>query len=228
MNSTNDVALNEQAPLVVHVHDRSAGPLDWEAARPFVEVAEPLRMGQAWMEQPHPGFRPATVWLWKAGDEFLVAAELEDADIFNQAKEFNAPMFRHGDVFEIFVRPAGQDAYFEFHVSPDNQLFQLRLPSAEAREANRGKPLPADWFIEGWKIESRVWMDQEAGRWRVMARLPVARIAERDDAPGDWLFSFSRYDYTRGEEEPVYSSTSPHQKLDYHRQMEWRRVRWTP
>jgi hypothetical protein len=32
---------------------------------------------------------------------------------------------------------------------------------------------------------------------------------------------FSRYDYTRGMGEPVLSSTSPHRRLDFHRQHEW-------
>jgi hypothetical protein len=45
-------------------------------------------------------------------------------------------------------------------------------------------------------------------------------------ASAEWLFSFSRYDYTRGRGEPVISSTSPHAAPAFHRQQEWGRLRF--
>jgi hypothetical protein len=44
----------------------------------------------------------------------------------------------------------------------------------------------------------------------------------------DWLFSFSRYDCTRGLAVPVISSTSPHAAPSFHRQQEWGTLRFVP
>ena len=59
--------------------------------------------------------------------------------------------------------------------------------------------------------------------WRVVARVPFAVVMETESfQPGcRWKFSFSRYDYTRGRAKPVLSSTSPHLRLEFHRQEEW-------
>ena len=62
----------------------------------------------------------------------------------------------------------------------------------------------------------------ETGLW------PALRI-ECDSAPvvyPQWLFSFARYDYTRDENGPILSSSSPHAKLGFHRQQEWERIRF--
>jgi hypothetical protein len=150
---------------------------------------------------------------------------LEDEDIYNEEPARNAYFFKEGDVFEIFVRPETQDAYFEFHIGPDNQQLQLRIPSAEAF-ANQ-----VDGECEGWKIagplmQSWVQVDAPNGVWRVLALLPFDYIVEEAQKSQDWLISFCRYDYTRGVKKPVISSSSPHAKLGFHRQHEWTRLRF--
>lgn len=162
----------------------------------------------------------------KAGwtpEALIVHAELEDSDIFNPELRFNAPSFMKGDVFEMFLRPSDQQAYFEFHVTPENQRFQLRIPSAQEFSTPRSEPgIPPDWFVERM-IESRVRVDAAAGRWEVVAVIPFDLVCETSrPGPGTrWLFSFSRYDYTRGRAQPVLSSTSQHAILNYHRQEDW-------
>ena len=42
---------------------------------------------------------------WR-NDALLVYTVLEDCDIYNDEREFNALSFLRGDVFEIFLRPA--------------------------------------------------------------------------------------------------------------------------
>ena len=61
-----------------------------------------------------------------------------------------------------------------------------------------------------------------AKRWEVAVEIPFFMVNEVFlPQPGDrWLFSFSRYDYTRGQEKPVLSSTSPHAVLNVHWQVE--------
>jgi hypothetical protein len=178
-----------------------------------------------------PGFRPMRVKTGWTRDAWYVHAEIEDADIFNPEKQFNALSFMKGDVFEIFLRPCDQDAYFEFHVTPENQKLQLRFPSSAELAAPRAQPgLPPEWFISHRVIESRVRVNTATQRWEVAAEIPLDLICEasRPQSGSRWLFSFSRYDYTRGREKPLLSSTSPHTVLNFHRQEDWGELRFIP
>jgi hypothetical protein len=196
----------------------------WEDIEKAFGAAEPIRMCQGWRDVPDEDLRPATVRTGWTAQSLLVFAVLEDADIFNPVTVFNEPAYERGDVFEIFLRPFGQDTYYEFHVSPRNQRFQLRIPSADSFKTPKTEPgIPKAWFLNDWQIGSRVHLEQDRQRWSVLAEVPAARVTEgRGLKAGDeWLFSFSRYDYTRGRATPVHSSTSPHTALNYHRQQEW-------
>ena len=178
---------------------------------------------QGWRDQPEPGFQPARVELRASGEALEVEALLQDEDIHNPVTGFNEPAYLQGDVFEIFLRPVNQRAYLELHVGPANQVFQLRIPSAERFAATRGTHEPwRAWLITQPCFESRVVCPTDRSAWRVQARIPTAAIAEQAVRSGDrWLFSFSRYDYTRGRPEPVLSSSSRHREVNFHRQQEW-------
>ena len=183
---------------------------------------------QVWRAEPEPEFRPMRVKAWWTREAMYVYGELEDVDIFNPEKRFNAPSFQSGDVFEIFLRPCDQESYVEIHVTPENQKLQLRIPSAREFSEPRAKPgIPPEWFIDR-VIESRVRVNAVAQRWEVAVEIPFSLVCEASlPKPGDqWLFSFSRYDYTRGREKPVLSSTSPHKVLNFHRQEEWGELRF--
>jgi hypothetical protein len=73
------------------------------------------------------------------------------------------------------------------------------------------------------QIDTRVRVEGTQGRWWVLAAIPADMVADSGVlGPGSrWLFSFSRYDYTRGKPAPVLSSTSPHREVNFHRQQEW-------
>ncbi len=184
---------------------------------------------QAWLAEPETEFRPMRVKVGWTRDALYVYAEIEDLDIFNPEKRFNEPSFMSGDVFEIFLRPCDQESYVEIHVTPENQKFQLRIPSAREFVSPRAKPgIPPEWFVDR-VIESRVRVNPTAQRWEVVAEIPFDMVCEVFlPQPSDlWLFSFSRYDYTRGREKPVLSSSSPHAVLNFHRQEEWGEMRFT-
>jgi hypothetical protein len=196
---------------------------DWDAATRPLASAPQVILRQGWADQPSPDYRPARVRVGYTKGALILLAELEDADIFNPATELNEPSFLRGDVLEMFLRPVTQDAYYEFHVSPQNQKFQLRIPSAAAFQ----KPPPDNGESRKlWNpmFESRVRVLSEQQKWQVLAAVPF-RSVEESVAPGHedvrWLFSFSRYDYTRGHEHPALSSTSPHPFASFHRQTEW-------
>ena len=189
---------------------------DWPAGG----LDELLR--QAWRSEPEAGFQPGRVRFAITTRVIRVRAVLEDRDIYNGAAGFNQPVFQMGDAFEMFFRPAGQAAYLELHVGPGNQQFQLRIPSAERFAARRGEPEAwREWLLPAppcFTSQVRV----EPGRWEVEAQVPVEAIAVAPVRAGDrWLYSFSRYDYTRGQAQPVLSSSSLHRERNFHRQQEW-------
>ncbi|MEI6083813.1 MAG: carbohydrate-binding family 9-like protein [Verrucomicrobiota bacterium] len=182
-------------------------------------TAESIGFQQAWLPSPQPELRPTTVRTAWRDDALLVQAELSDADIFNPVTGFNSMFYEKGDVFEIFLRPTTQDAYSEIHIGPDNQKLQLRFPRAGILGT---RPIQ-EFLISNPVIVSRVELLPAQNLWKVSAEIPFALVQEAGPVrPGtQWLFSFSRYDYTRGQVQPVLSSSSPHQKLNYHRQEEW-------
>lgn len=179
--------------------------------------------GQAWRKTTHPAFRSATARAGQRSGALWILAELEDADIFNPEARFNQPFYLSGDVFEVFLRPETQDAYSEFHVGPANQRFQLKIPSAKVFLDKCEEPEPwRNWVIAEPLFESWTWIEPQLERWFVLARIPFASISQATVQPGArWFYSFSRYDYTRGQPDPVHSSTSPHRELSFHRQQEW-------
>jgi hypothetical protein len=203
---------------------------DLEGARRAFERAAPISLHQFWLAALDPAFAPATVRVGWRGDSLLVFAELTDADIFTAATHDNQAFWELGDTFEIFLRPVEQHAYVELHVAPNNHHLHLRFPHASwlARtppEEVFGHALrPPDAF------ESHVWVNADHRRWSVLARIPAAAVCDRPGplAGAEWLFSFSRYDYTRGRGDPVISSTSPHAAPSFHRQEEWGRLRFRP
>jgi hypothetical protein len=180
----------------------------WEPTIAALRDAQPCRLGQAWLPTPQKEFRPATVRTGWTDTDLVVFAELEDADIFNPVTGLNALSFQHGDVFEMFLRPVEQTAYCEFHVSPQNQKLQLRFPSSQAFRAPRENPgIPPAWMISKRQIASQVRVEAERNLWSVLAAIPVDMVADsgRVEPGSRWLFSF----------------TSPHPQINFHRQEEW-------
>jgi hypothetical protein len=187
-------------------------------------VSEPvLTLRQNW--------NPASVLLGGAvrfawnGKSLLLHATLPDRDIFNPVTRFNQPAFLAGDVFEIFLRPLNQAAYYELHISPTNHRYQARFPKnrAEARTGETVEPTTVNI-----PLHSEVRIDNVAARWEVLAEIPLAPLCESAplSASSEWLVSFARYDYTRTDNGMTAElfSTSPHAELSFHRQHEWSSV----
>lgn len=183
--------------------------------------AEPvLTLRQAW--NPASSLLGGTVRFAWNGASLLLHATLPDRDIFNPVTRFNEPAYLAGDVFEIFLRPLNQTAYYELHISPTNQRYQARFPKnrADALPGETVEPTTVDFLIR-----SEVRIDRAAARWEVFAEIPLEPLCE--SAPlstsTEWLVSFSRYDYTRTENGMTAElfSTSPHSELSFHRQHEW-------
>jgi hypothetical protein len=206
---------------------------DWSAVEAAFSGAAFAPLVQAWSETPSPDFRPGRAAAAWTDRSLVVFADLEDREIFNDlpAAEFNRLALDHGDVFEIFLQPEGQKSYYELHVSPVNQKFQLRIPYPgifdELRAAagfKGGADVTSEWVVESPVIDSRVRLFPEREHWQVVVEIPFNLVMENALHPAAgarWRFSFSRYDRDRDKKEPVYSSSSPHPEINYHRVQDW-------
>ena len=198
---------------------------DWPEIHRLFEPLPAWKLQQGWLSKPTPSYLAGTFKAGSWSDALVVYAELHDRDIFNPVTKFNEVAFTEGDAFEMFLRPEGQAAYFEFHVTPRNQKLQLRIPSAEWFSSPRKKT--HDEFFNASRVarplfDSRTLVCAEKHKWYVVAVIPFASVVEGEPSLAtQWRFSASRYDYTRGHEKPVLSSTSPHVRCNFHRQEEW-------
>ena len=201
---------------------------DLNSVRQSFRDAASCTLRQAWLTKPETDFAPAIVRTgWRAGS-LLVFVELTDADIFTRATKPHERLWELGDTFEIFLRPVEQRSYVEFHVAPNNLRLQLRFDDADAVELARKTDSLESAFIRNDIFYSKTWVLPEVGCWFAFAEIPVKAVSENPKPlrGSEWLFSFSRYDYTRGHKEPVISSTSPHTKPDFHCQFEWGTMRF--
>ena len=168
--------------------------------------------------------------LWDS--EYLYfTAEMEDADLFADVTEHDGDTW-YNDVWELFLKPAGDHGYYEFHVNAANTKFDLYLP-------HRGA-----WLVQRLRrahefhIESNVTRrgtlndltDRDEG-WTVEGRIPWSDFKMSGGAPkpGDtWTFALCRYDYSVGAEKPELSSTAPYRRLDFHRHEDFVYLRFVP
>jgi len=170
-----------------------------------------VMMRQAWLPEPEQGFLPAEVRAGFGKNSLLVWATIPDGDIFTYVTSANQRTWELGDVFEIFLKPEGEDFYRELHITPAN----IRTQLAFAAEGTPGEFLPDGIF------ESRVWLDSDC--WHVLASVPSNVVTGRTKiSRGEkWRFSFCRYDAFRNGRGPIISSTSPHPVPKFHRPAEW-------
>lgn len=188
----------------------------------LMSFAPAVTLGQSWRDKTEKELQPARIRWARKGDQLWILAELRDKDIFNPETGENKPFFQKGDTFEIFLQPEGSQPYYEFHVGPANQHFRLRIPSTEAF-ANKEPGSLESWLVGNTYFESQVRLEPEKNVWWVEMKIDLPKLAENQASlPKRWCFNFGRYDYTRGMDEPVLSSSSELTKLSFHRLQEWR------
>lgn len=184
-------------------------------------------MGQAWREGLEANFREAEVRAgWREG-AVLVWARLRDECLFTKATEDNQDLWSLGDVFEIFLKDAEKEEYFELHMTPKGHRLQLRFPNGSALGRIRAHQAKLSDFAVSEPIFDFKVRETPVG-WEVYAELPNSLFGWEKTEGHALLCSFSRYDYDDAGGEPILSSTSEHKVPNYHRQEEWRRLVTSP
>lgn len=151
-----------------------------------------------------------------------VHAKLTDDSVFSRSTEDGQPMWKLGDVFEIFAKVTDRDDYFELHMTPCGHRLQLHFPDNSVISQIRDKMRT----LEEMMVEAPVFdflTRKTATGWEVLALVPTSTLdAERDSLAGTELaVSFGRYDYADAASEPILSSTTRHEELNFHRVHEW-------
>jgi len=198
---------------------------DWAGIEKVFSEAEAINYAEVWVEAPSPNFRPAEARVLWHSDGLWILAKLEDEDIYNTATKLNDPTWEMGDVFEIFLVTPGSERYLEFHVTTGNVHLQIVWPDFQAISELRAKGIRAvDYMVEEPLLTSWVDVDHENHRWTVLAKVNAEAITTHGPlTPGMVLkTSFSRYDRFQDREKIIFSSTSPHKKINYHIQSDWK------
>lgn len=191
---------------------------DWDSIEKAFSLSSSCSFTQAWRKQPEADFKPTHVHIGWRENALWLYAEMNDVDIFNTATQLNQDTYLLGDTLEFFLRPVSQQAYYELHVTSNNQQLQLRWPYAYAVYERRGL---SPYYISGM-LQSYTDVQKDRHRWRVLAAVPAEIAESKTIKDGDvWSFSFCRYDYTHGRRMAVLSSSTPYPMEDFHRQAEW-------
>jgi len=184
-----------------------------------------LHLAQPWLPKPEKEFRPGTVRIGRKENLLQIEAILKDDFPFTRATASHQLLWQLGDVFEVFLQAPNRVGYHEFHLAPGGQTLQLYFP-----EENYIKTHPEisieDTIIKEPLFTSHV--EIVSGGWNIGMVIPLDRLWGTASvlSEGYARISFGRYDYPASQTAPVCSSTSPHQKSNFHRVHEWTHLRF--
>jgi hypothetical protein len=168
--------------------------------------------------KPHTATKARLLW---DDDALYFAAEMQDADLYADIKEFNGLIWEN-DVFELFFKPSVEKkAYYEFQVNALNTHLELFMPSRGAGGYRRVAPITKDHVESMVKLRGTLnnYQDRDEG-WTVEGRIPWTAFANTGGKPkvGEvWKFALCRYDYSLDHEKPDLSSSAPLTFQDFHR-----------
>ncbi len=129
-----------------------------------------------------------------------VAVRYHDSDIVQECDEDQAHHYLHGDLAEVFLKPAGSTWYWELYVTPNRHkthLFfpgvgRLGLKSSDAYEME----LHVDAQCQGTLNE---WGDRDTS-WTGEMAIPIKELTRHGDDFGPeagWSILVARYNYSR-------------------------------
>lgn len=193
--------------------------LAWEQTALFEDA---LGLSMAFQHGEVDLFREGRVRVGWDEHGLRVHAKLVDDSVFSGSTGDGQPTWRLGDVFEIFAKLTDREDYFELHMTPNGHRLQLHFPD----QSVIGQIRDGAMALEEMMVDEPVFdflTRKTAHGWEVLALVPTATLeAERESLAGcELAVSFSRYDYADAESEPILSSTTRHEELNFHRLHEW-------
>ncbi len=137
--------------------------------------------------------------LWD-NDYLYVGVELEDSDVMNEGKEDQSFLFMSGDLIEVFLKPSGENYYWEIYGAPSNKKTCFFFPS-------RGRavfPACANYLPKDLKVAATVdgtlnnWRDCDNG-WTIEIAIPIKELTAYGDKfnnSTNWKILLARYNYS--------------------------------
>jgi len=187
------VAHRATTPIQV---DGRLGKLSWKQAEPVaLDIPRDLRQQGQTLEESG---QARLLW----DDQFLyVAFDFMDSDVVALGTEDDQEHHQLGDVAEVFLKPAEQTWYWEFHVSPAG-LVSTYWHAGRGRFGLlvdvhvRPRFIQAAAQVQGTLNNDR---DRDQG-WTAEMAIPwskLDRLGERADPKKNWTVLIARYNYTR-------------------------------
>ena len=192
--------------------------LSWDWAGQFGRA---LKLNYRLIRGAAPSFRDGSALVGWHKESLVVLATFTDDFITSKATDDFQRMWVLGDVFEAFVRDLAGEEYWEYHVSSNGHVLQLKFPyGADDGEPRRGPEPVEHYYVPANPF--RALTRTTSHGWQILAEIPWPYPAALKGREA--LVSFSRYDYGPEGTQPILSSTSPHPRANFHRQAEWTKI----
>lgn len=155
-------------------------------------------------------------------DNLYIHFDLIDSDIRTKAVKNGETLYSAGDVFEVFIHPAGRREYLELNVAPNKvtTVYFYNSPGTRRLKGIKGIAFDAhqiDLSLDG-TLNNETDRDR---RWSGTVTIPFAAIATLcgPATPGEpWRIQIARYNYSfyldRLEQSQL--GKSPTNEVDFH------------
>ena len=170
-----------------------------------------------------------TVKLLRDDNYLYVGAELEDSDVMNEGNEDQSHLYNTGDLIEVFLKPSGENYYWEIYGAPNNRKSWFFYPS-------RGRlvfPACAGYLPKDLHVAAAVdgtlnnWRDRDKG-WTIEMAIPIKELTAygaKFDNSANWTVFFGRYNYSAYLQKPELSGYPQLSNVSFHIFEEYAKLR---
>ena len=158
-----------------------------------------------------------------------VGAELEDSDVVNEGTEDQTHLYKTGDLIEVFLKPAGENYYWEIYGAPNNKKSWFFFPS-------RGRilfPACAGYLPPDFNVAATI--DGTLNNWRerdngctIELAIPIKELTAygaKFDNSFNWTVLIARYNYSACLQRPELSAYPQLSAVNFHVYEEYAKLR---
>lgn len=131
---------------------------------------------------------------------FYVGANLTDSDVIAEKLDDQAHHYKYGDVFELFLKPAQSNWYWELYSTPAGNKTVFFFPSRGHFGLESCFSKYTMGLITASKIDGTLndWKDKDNG-WTTEMAVPIKDLTSYGDSFGqgsNWTLLIGRYNYS--------------------------------
>ncbi|MBL4699711.1 MAG: hypothetical protein JKX85_00495 [Phycisphaeraceae bacterium] len=148
-----------------------------------------------------------------------------DSDIFNPATHFNDALRPNGDYAEILIRPCSSEAYYEFHITPQNinsqYLFRYAYEIDDLLKAYPDKSATELLACAGYFFKAETHLDEPGNSWCSLTVIDLPLLMKNREICPHYYLNLCRRNCFRNSDAQQHSSILTLSELNYHHQNEW-------